>query len=320
MDASPSRRRWLRPLVVAAGLAAVAAGLFLGLDREVRTLDDAERGRLGGSFARLEDGVTAFEDSGPADRQAVVLLHGATVAGFDWDRQIGPLARAGLRVIRYDMFGRGRSDRPDAAYDRALYERQLLGLLDRLDLRRPVHLIGHSLGGATAVRFVARHPERVDRLALIAPVVNGVAGRAPFAIAGLPGLGRFLMRVAVGPALPLRFRGQLTCCPADAERLERRFREQQTRAGYERAVRSMFTSDAIGDYRDDYRAVGRQDRPVLVVRGTEDPDITVADIDDAMALLGPGARLLVLDGAGHSPNLEVPDRVNAALIEFLSGR
>ncbi|HUT77373.1 MAG TPA: alpha/beta hydrolase [Polyangia bacterium] len=304
---------------MAAGLAAVAAGLYLGQGRETRILDEGERRRLGGSFATLADGITAYEDTGPVDRPAVVLLHGATVAGFDWERQEDPLARAGLRVIRYDMLGRGRSDRPAVTYDRALYERQLLGLLDHLRLRSPVHLVGHSFGGATAVRFAARHSNRVERLALIAPMVNGVASRTPFVIAGLPGIGPFLMRVAVGPALSRRFRGQLECCPADAKRLERRFREQLAWTGYEQAVHSMFTSDAIGDYRDDYRAVGEKGRPVLVLRGTKDADITAADIDEALDLLGPSARLLSLDGAGHSPNFEVPGLVNTALTGFLTG-
>lgn len=316
----PSALRLLRPATCAAGLAALATGLFLGLDRETRVLDDAERERLGGSFARLLDGTTAYEASGPADGPAVVLLHGATVAGFDWDRQADPLARAGLRVIRYDMYGRGRSDRPDGAYDRARYERQLLGLLDHLGLRAPVHLVGHSFGGATAVRFAARHPERVDRLVLIAPVVDGVAGRAPFAIAGLPLLGGYLTRVAVTPALPRRFRRQLGRCPGDTERLERRFREQQSYAGYERAVRAMFTSDAIGDYRDDYRTVGGQGRLALVLHGTRDEDIAAADVDEALGLLGPAARRVTLDGVGHSPNLEAPERVNRELIGFLTGR
>jgi pimeloyl-ACP methyl ester carboxylesterase len=302
-----------------AGLAAVSAGLYLGLDRETRILDDDERRRLGGGYAALADGITAYEDRGPAGRSAVVLVHGATVAGFDWDRQVGPLAGAGLRVVRYDMFGRGRSARPDVTYDRALYERQLLGLLDHLGLEAPVHLVGHSFGGATAVRFAARHPGRVDRLALIAPMVDGVAGRTPFVVAGLPVIGGFLMRVAVSPALPRRFRGQLECCPADAKHLERCFREQQAFAGYERAVRSMFVSDAIGDYRADYRAVGGQGRSVLVLRGTEDADITAAGVAEAMGLLGPEARFLPLDGIGHSPNLEAAERVNAALIEFLAG-
>jgi pimeloyl-ACP methyl ester carboxylesterase len=319
VDAPPPRRLRSRLLVAAIGLVAIAAGLFLGLDREQRALDQAERRRLGGSYAALAQGITAYERAGPAGRPAVVLLHGATVAGFDWDRQMGPLARAGLRVVRYDMFGRGHSDRPDVTYDRALYERQLLDLLDHLGLHEPVHLVGHSFGGATAVRFAARHPERIGRLALIAPVVNGVAASAPFVVAGLPGAGRFLMRVAVSPALPRRFRGQLERCPAEARRLERQFREQQTFAGYERAVRSLFGSDAIGDYREDYRAVGGQGRRVLVVRGTEDTDITAADIDEALGLLGPGARLVTLGGAGHSPNLEVPERVNRELVGFLTG-
>jgi pimeloyl-ACP methyl ester carboxylesterase len=56
--------------------------------------------------------------------------------------RIGAAADSGFRVVRYDYYGRGRSDRVDAAYDQDLFVRQLAGLLDSLRVAGPVDLAG----------------------------------------------------------------------------------------------------------------------------------------------------------------------------------
>ncbi len=88
---------------------------------------------------------------------------------------------------------RGYSDRPKVSYNRTLYERQLGELVDHLGLQAPFHLVGLSMGGATAVNFTARQPGRVRRLVLIAPVVNNF--KVP-PILRLPGVGELVLRLA----------------------------------------------------------------------------------------------------------------------------
>src|SRR5512135_2050203 len=97
---------------------------------ETRELDDAARASAGGSFIDLPQGRTHYELTGPADRRPVVLVHGFSVPFFVWDPTFEALAAAGQRVLRYDLFGRGYSDRPHAHYDLAFFARQLGDLLD----------------------------------------------------------------------------------------------------------------------------------------------------------------------------------------------
>jgi pimeloyl-ACP methyl ester carboxylesterase len=94
------------------------------------------------------------------------------------------------------------------------------------------------------------------------------------------------------------------------------FKQQTSYRGFERATLAMFRSDATGDYRADYQAVGKQDRPIMLIWGTADEDITpemVQQIKSAM----PKLRFEQLDGIGHDPQVEVPGRFNKLVIEFL---
>ena len=171
--------------------------------RETRTLDAAARADLGGSYQALTDGVTHFQLRGPEQGRVVVMLHGGTVPLWTWELQVPALVEAGFRVLSYDMFGRGYSDRPAVVYDRALYRRQLGQLLDTLGVAQPVDLVGTSFGGAVAVDFAMHRPDRLRRIALIAPVVRSVANPL-LAPLRLPVVGELLMRTIVARKITAR--------------------------------------------------------------------------------------------------------------------
>ncbi len=283
--------------------------------RETLTLDQAARDALGGSYEELADGTTHYQLRGAAGGQTVVMLHGGTVPLWTWELQVPALVAAGFRVLCYDMFGRGYSDRPALTYDRALYRRQLGQLLDALGLALPVDLVGTSFGGAVAVDFAQHTPDRVRRIALIAPVVHSV-NNPLLAPLRLPGLGELLMRTVVAPKLAARA-AEFFAHTATPEVYLRRYTEQMTYRGFARSLLSMVRSDALGDFRDAYRVVGAQHRPVQLIWGSADTEITSAAIADARAALG-AVDYHQLDGAGHGAVVEQPDRINDLLVEFLS--
>src|SRR5579859_5611209 len=84
---------------------------FRHADTESITLDASERRNVPGSFIQLSDGVTHYELSGPDTGRLVVLVHGFSVPYYIWDSTFSRLVREGFRVLRYDEFGRGFSDR-----------------------------------------------------------------------------------------------------------------------------------------------------------------------------------------------------------------
>ena len=113
-----SRRATIAASVIAA---LVLAGAYVARDTERRTLDTAARAAAPGRFVRLRDGVTHYDLSGPDGGRTVVLLSGGSVPYYLWDPTREALAASGFRVLRYDYFGRGFSDRPKLRYDLATY-------------------------------------------------------------------------------------------------------------------------------------------------------------------------------------------------------
>jgi pimeloyl-ACP methyl ester carboxylesterase len=302
--------KWLAAFLI--GLLVLAGGIYRILDPETNALNEAVRAKLGGTYVRLSDGFTHYKLEGPQDAKVVVLVHGATIPIWTWDRQVRALTAAGFRVLSYDKFGRGYSDRPDVIYDQELYRRQLLELVDKLGLAAPFDLIGLSLGGGTAVNFTARHPERVDKLVLISPLINDFKVPSFF---GIPVVGEFLARLAGIRVIANRF-ASLVENHAESEKYTRLFMEQTTYKGFQRSILSMLRNNAVGDYRAAYQVVGRQKREVLLIWGTADVEITKQMIGDIQSLI-PRLTFKPVEGVGHGIVFQQPETVNRLIIDFL---
>jgi pimeloyl-ACP methyl ester carboxylesterase len=269
------------------------------------------------SVIALSHGDTHYDLTGPTDGRPVVLLHGGSVPMWTWDRQVPALAGAGFRVLRYDMFGRGQSALPAASYDRDLFRAQLLELLDGVGIERPAALVGFSFGGATAANFTVRHPDRVERLALVAPIVHFDAGNPVVRATRLPLIGASFLRLVVLKKLVARASllwGEGPGTEPYAGLLER----QMAREGFDRALLSFMRGDALGDYRETFRALGRSGCRVLLVWGTADTDVPARDIALLRDVI-PRAEYVEIEGVGHGSVFRAADRVNQVLLEFLGG-
>jgi pimeloyl-ACP methyl ester carboxylesterase len=141
-------------------------------DPEKRTLDDKARGAAPGRFVRLADGITHYETAGPDTGYVVVLAAAFSVPAYLSDSLFQRLGRDGFRVLRFDYYGRGWSDRPDTTHELDLFGRQLAGLLDSLRITEPVDLVGLSFGAAIVTNFADRFPDRVRSLIYVNPVFN----------------------------------------------------------------------------------------------------------------------------------------------------
>ena len=310
-----SRWNWVIIAVVILMVVITPMSIYAAADIEKKDLNDTTRAQLGGAYVKLPDGVTRYELIGPESGQVVVLVHGSTIPMYVWDAQVDDLVKAGFRVLRYDLYGKGYSDRPVADYSQEFYRKQLLNLLDALGIKQPVDLVGLSMGGGLAVDFTANYPDRVNKLALVDPVINSIKNDSNIKILRPPVWGEFLMRLIATNSIAKRAADLMKKSPRSAE-YEKMFREQTYYKGFERATLSMFRSDATTDYRSDYQTVGKQSRPILLIWGTLDEDITpemVQEIKKAM----PNLDFKQLDGIGHDPQVEVPDKVNSLIIDFL---
>lgn len=294
----------------AAGLAGAALVAARVLDLERRRLDGAARDRAPGSFVRLERGLTHYEDAGPRGGQPVILIHGFSVPGYIWDATVPALAAAGFRVVRYDIYGRGYSDRPSGPYDRELFESQLAQLLDALGIRRRVDLVGLSMGGTIAAGFTDRFPGRVRRLVYIAPY----AARRRIGPLALPVVGEFLATVHFVPALLRRQHGDVRDTPWHGGWVDA-YREQSEYHGFRRALLSTARDFIAREPLPLFEAAARHDKPTLLIWGARDTTVPVAAGRRLREILSP--EFLLVRGAGHVPHAQRPDVVNPAIIAFL---
>lgn len=136
------------------------------------TIPKAATPASAGNYLEIGGSKIWYEQCVPSDPHApaVVLLHDGLVHSISWDSVWAPLCSR-YRVLRYDRRGYGRSEPTKARY---LPEDDLATLLRHVGISRAI-LVGNSSGAGLALDFTIAHPEMVEGLFLIGPVVHGMA-------------------------------------------------------------------------------------------------------------------------------------------------
>lgn len=282
---------------------------------ETLALNPETRAALPGEFVRLSDGFTHYELAGPADAPAVVLVHGFSVPYFIWEPTFEFLTQADFQVLRYDLYGRGYSDRPRRRYDLELFDRQLLELLDALALRTPVKLVGLSMGGIITSNFVLRYPERVSKLILIDPAGFPLSNLWYTRLLRIPVLGELIFSL-LGDGLLLKSMAGDFYDPEDVDYFIEHYRPPMRYRGFKRALLSTLRAGVLADQRDLYRRLGQTQTPVQLIWGRHDATVPFAHSQHLLELV-PRAQFHPINDAGHIPHYERPEVVNPRLREFL---
>jgi pimeloyl-ACP methyl ester carboxylesterase len=243
--------------------------------------------------------------------ESVLLAHGFGGSARNFRPQLKAL-RGRYRTIVYDARGHARSGAPDAAadYTSDCFVADLARALDQAGAERAV-VGGLSMGAGVALRFALAHPQRVQGLVLASfPAAAregaGLAARAAaFAKAldeeGLLAAGeRFVW--GEGSGLSAR----------DAALVRQGFLEHRPRA-LAHVLRELIAVQPSAQ--ELAPQLARLGRPALIVAGeTDAPSIATSG---ALAAALPGARPVVVEGAGHVVNLQRPEAFNAVLLAFL---
>jgi pimeloyl-ACP methyl ester carboxylesterase len=305
-------------VLLVAATAAFAYAVYRRSDQEKLAMDDvarqsSEARAYGGSYVRLGQGVTHYELAGAEDATTVVLVHGFSVPYYIWDPTFDALTAAGFRVLRYDLYGRGWSDRPDVHYNPDLFDQQLFQLLGTFKISEPVDIVGVSMGGPIVINFAARHPERVRKIALFDPAYG--KGLTPPWPLRAPWVGDFLMDVQIAPTMAASQRDDFV----HPERYAGYFASYTTQMrykGFRRAILSTIRNFLSVDNTGAFAHVGSSGKPVLLIWGRADQDVPFAVSDDVRKAL-PQVEFHAIDDAAHVPFYEHPEIVNPVLIEFL---
>ncbi len=279
---------------------------------------------------QTSEGRLHYVDEGPRDGRPVVLVHGNPTWGYLWRNFIPPLVAAGFRTIVPDHLGFGRSDKPDApeVYRIPRHARRMEEFLESLNLKA-VTIVPQDWGGPIGLAWAARHPERIQALAIL----NTFAHRPPTKVKlpmalhlfRAPGIGELLVKGAHAFVRGFLFKAGLV----HPERLD-----AQARAAYlaphptwsSRTGVLVFpreipagpagrVSDFLGGVHNGLTAL--RSKPVIIAWAMRDIAFRPSYLDQLWLADFPEAQVVRLPDAGHYLQEDAYETIVPALLEFL---
>ncbi|MFE9421469.1 alpha/beta fold hydrolase [Kitasatospora sp. NPDC006697] len=260
-----------------------------------------------------------YEDHGSG--QPVVLIHGFPLDGHSWEQQSAALLDAGYRVITYDRRGFGQSSQPTAGYDYDTFAADLNTVLETLDVQNAV-LVGFSMGTGEVARYVSAYGSgRIAKVAFLAS------------------LEPYLLKTEDNPegAAPKEFfDGIVAAVKADRyayyrdffqdfynldENLGTRISEEAVRNSWNVAAGGGFYAAAAAPstwYTDFRTDITRVDVPALILHGTGDRILPLANTGQLFHRALPSADYVEIEGAPHGLLWTHAAEVNEALLAFLA--
>ncbi|MEM7320654.1 MAG: alpha/beta hydrolase [Pseudomonadota bacterium] len=293
---------------------AIATPYFLEARRKPMTAK--ERKSAPGQMVELTDGVTHYQWHGPVRGPVAVCVHGLTTPSFVWEGLAAGLAALGYRVLTYDLYGRGYSDRPAGAQTADFFNQQLEELLTSQEIDDDITLIGNSMGGPIATSFTAQHTTRVRHLVLLAPagVIEISSGLTKF-VRGLPYIGDWLM-LALFPSLHRHAVNAERDLPTSVPDITTRQKNELRFRGFVPAILSSYRG-ILGKTREpEHRKIHQAGVPVLAIWGRQDDIIPLS----AMGQLTEWSRAAhqeVIEDAGHGLTYTHTEQVLDVLSERL---
>lgn len=310
------KTRWPR-IALAAGLG--LGGLVLALRRGDIPFAQLERryGRPSSRVLALPDGVRLhYRDVGQANGPVLLLLHGYSASGLDWQDWVDRLGDR-YRLILVDLPGHGLTEAP------AGYEASIAGmvacvasLVETLAGHYPVIVVGNSMGGQVAWRYALDHPG-VAGLVLIGSTgwtdERRATATGPLRLLG-HSVGRFLLRHV---DLTWLARRGLQGVFADPRRVTPSMVTRYTDLARAPGHRHILTSLQMQG--GDVAQLSRLETmtvPTLILAGEKDRLVPVSDARRFERVIR-GSTLIVYPGVGHVPMQEVPDRSAEDLHEWI---
>lgn len=253
-----------------------------------------------------------LRDSGPKDAPAVIMVHGFGGSLHSWE----PWAQAlsvDHRVIRFDLPGCGLSA-PDSSgnYSDARSMQLLIALMDQLGIAR-ASIVGHSIGGRIAWTFAATHPQRVDKLVLVAPDGFASPGFAYGQAPDVPASVELMRYVLPKPLLRMSLEPAYANASFLSDTLTTRYHDLMLAPGSREALIARMRQTTLVD---PVPLLHRIQAPTLLVWGEADAMIPFANASDYLKAMA-HVTLVSLPSVGHLPQEEAPEKSIVAVRDFL---
>jgi 3-oxoadipate enol-lactonase len=262
-------------------------------------------------YTNVGSQTICYEEHGSG--HPLLLIPGLSNSRLTWWKQTEEFSKK-YRVIEMDNRDAGDSSLGAGPYTIGDMAEDAAGLIRNLSIG-PVHVIGWSMGGFISLELTVRHPELVERLILVSTSAGGLGFTPPTADiqASLMPSGYEDIETRVRRIYPLLAApGYMDRRPEDMDRIvEHEKAKRMSLKSYERQFQAVVTWGGVSSRLDDIRA------PVLVVHGDADRLVPYGNGQFLSAHIQ-GARLITYSQVGHLPPIEVPERFNRDVMEFLA--
>ncbi len=285
---------------------------------EKKIINDVERSKISGSFIDLPSGNTHYEVKG--EGELVVLTHGYATPYYIYDKIFECLVSKGYKVLRYDLLGRGYSERVNKEYNAELFATQLDDLTTTLFGDEKFILIGTSMGGIITTTYYKHHTEKVKKLILLAPAGMDTF-KPPFymKISKVPGLGELIFNNVAGPMLLKKTTSELYYVnDEEKDYYQRSFAGPIQYKGFLKATLSSLRHTILRTdlAMEGYKKVAENKLPLLVIWGTIDKTMPYYQIE-RMKEVCPHAEFITYENSGHIFLFDEGDRTCKDILAFL---
>lgn len=277
------------------------------MTNEVRT-------KNGKKFIALSVGTTAYEYF-EGEGIPVVLINGFSMPSSIWQNTFTALKAQGRTVLRFDLFGRGFSDRPDARYDAEFFANQVKELTQKILPGQKFIICGLSMGGAISVYFTDKYPALIAKMILVAPAGFPMETPGTAKLVKIPLLGDYFGRVFARKALEKGMIDSFSTKVPDVAAAESRLQTEY--AGYADAIVSTVRHMNLTGLAETYARIGKREIPTLLIWGKKDTVVPFANAALVKKAI-PHADVVELENAGHIPQVDESKKTNRAILEFLS--
>jgi len=277
-----------------------------------------------GSWVNLSRGNIYFQWHTPEVSEplkgTIVLVHGFSTPSFVWGGLLDNFLNAGYKVLVYDHYGRGYSERPNIQYDKELYLETLRELIVSQDIQESVHLVGYSMGGPIVGLYADQYPESTKSTTLIAPAGFSTSIPNMKSWTTMPIIGDWFWRVFSDRLYGI---GNMSETQSSSDPLSINenqflplFQKQLQFRGFNESLLSTIRHFNLFDVREMYLSLSNKKIPMLALWGKKDGVVPYTGSKEFKSIF-PEGNFISLEEGTHDITYRQPTIVGQEIIKFI---
>ena len=277
-----------------------------------------------GSWVNLSRGNIYFQWHTPEVSEplkgTIVLVHGFSTPSFVWGGLLDNFLNNGYKVLVYDHYGRGYSERPNIQYDKELYLETLRELIVSQDIQESVHLVGYSMGGPIVGLYADQYPESTKSTTLIAPAGFSTSIPNMKSWTTMPIIGDWFWRVFSDRLYGI---GNMSETQSSSDPLSINenqflplFQKQLQFRGFNESLLSTIRHFNLFDVREMYLSLSNKKIPMLALWGKKDGVVPYTGSKEFKSIF-PEGNFISLEEGTHDITYRQPTIVGQEIIKFI---